>query len=428
MPNRPAFRKVSPTQIDFPTEFVAPPVLDAPHQLLAALFDSPTIGFGIIDRDLRFKAVNKALAAMHGLPSKAILGKTLREVMGNAAKPLEPVIRRDLATGQFSSAWRISSLLGQKRKIEILDCFPLQNEDGAVERVAYVALRVPEGGNWEQRLGGGLAVHEQRPRKTFRLMAQPEPMPRFALSAALFQGLDSEEVDSVLNAAQIRKAKPGEYLCRQGERTNKLYLLKTGLIKVNSTTDTGKEVLLRWVRPGEVFGLGSLTKSPLWNVWSVLAVEPSETLEWDKTTIQRLSTLYPALWPNAMWIALRWARDLQTRVEQMATERVEQRLARVVIDLSRQVSSTTQAVELHVSEEELAQIVGTTLFTINKVLSRWKRLGYVQKGRKRLLILNREGVLQIAKGRMDSLAALLRTDAIREPRQMAAAAKHTTLQ
>jgi CRP/FNR family transcriptional regulator, nitrogen oxide reductase regulator len=423
MPNRPSFRKrVSPTPTDSGPEFVPPGAFDDPHQLIAALFRSRTIGLGIIDRDLRFTAVNKALAAMHGLPVRAHPGKTLREVLGDAAKALEPVIRRNFASGQFASAWRLSRLLGQERKVEILDRFPLKGEGGTIEQIAYVVVRIPVGGNWEQRLGRGLAVHEQRPCKTFRLMVQPEPMPRFALSAALFQGLDSEEVDSVLNAAQIRKVKPGEYLCRQGERTNKLYLLKTGLIKVNSTTDTGKEVLLRWVRPGEVFGLGSLTKSPLRNVWSALAVEPSETLEWDKTTIQRLSTLYPAFWPNAMWIALRWAHELQTRVEQMATERVEQRLARIVIDLSRQVSSTTQPVELHVSEEELAQIVGTTLFTINKVLSRWKRRGYVQTGRKRLLILNREILSRVANGLMDSLVAMPRAAAIRKHRQSAATA------
>ncbi len=415
LPDRPALRKkVSPTQIDYPAEFVAPGVLDAPHQLLAALFDSPIIGFSILDRDLRFKAVNKALAAMHGLPSKAILGKTLREVMGNAAKPLEPVIRRDFATGQFSSAWRISSLLGQKRKIEILDCFPLQNEDGAVERVAFVALRVPEGGNWEQRLGGGLVVHEQPPRKTVTLVTQPELAPRFALCAALFQGLDSEAVDTILKAARVRKSASGEYFCKQGERTDKLYLLKTGLIKVNSTTSTGKEVLLRWVRPGEVFGLGTLAESPLQNAWNAVAAEPSEALEWHKTTIERLCGPYHAFYPNAIWIALRWAHELQTRIEQMATELIEQRLARVITDLSKQVSRTTQAVELQVSDEELAQMVGTTLFTISRVLSRWKRLGYVQKGRKRLLILNHERLLLIAKGLIDSPAPLPRIVATRQ--------------
>jgi len=165
---------------------------------------------------------------------------------------------------------------------------------------------------------------------------------------------------------------------------------------------------LRWVRPGEVFGLGTLTKSSLLNAWSARAAEPSEALEWDKMTIQRLSSLYPAFWPNALWIALRWVHQLQTRVEQMATERVEQRLARVVTDFSKQVSPTIQGIELQVSGEDLAQMVGTTLFTISKVFNRWKRLGYVRKGRKRLLILNRERLSQIAKGLMDSVSGIPR--------------------
>jgi len=391
---------------------------DAPHQLLAALFKSRTVGVGIIDRDLRFKAVNKSLASMHGLPQRGMLGKTLREVMGDDAKPLEPILRRNFATGQFSSAWWMTQLLGQKRKIEILDRFPLTKEDGTIDEVAYVAVRVPEGGKWEQRLSSGSAVQELPLCKAAKL-GQPELLPAFVLSAALFQGLGSAEVDTILKSARIHKAASGEYLCRQGETTKNLYLLKTGLIKVNSTTVTGKEVLLRWVRPGEVFGLGTLVKLPLRNRWNAVAAEPSVAIQWNKITIERLSTSHPALLPNAIWIGLHWAYELQTRVEQMATERVEQRLARLVIDLSS-ISNTSETAELRVSDEELAQIIGTTLFTVSKVLSRWKRAGYVQKGRKRLLILNRGALSQISKGWMDSSSPQLQTAAIRKPEAFAA--------
>jgi CRP/FNR family transcriptional regulator, nitrogen oxide reductase regulator len=406
MPNAPAFRKNgSPTPVDSGPEFRLPGVLDDPSQLVAAIFNSRRIGVGVIDRHLRFRAVNKTLAAMHGLSSKALLGKTLQDLLGNAAKPLEAAAGRVFATGQFVSTW-LSALLRRGRKVQILDYFPLKDKKGRVQQIAFVVLEISEWSNWEQHFGGRLAVQEQPPRKTHRLIARREPLPRFALCAALFHGLDSEEVDAILKAARVRKAGSGEYFCRQGERTDRLYLLKTGLIKVNSTTDVGKEVLLRWVRPGDVFGLGTLTKSSLLNAWSALAAETSEALEWDRMTIQRLSSLYPAFWPNAMWIALRWAHQLQTRVEQMATERVEQRLARVVTDLSKQVSSTTQKVELKVSGEELAQMVGTSLFTISKVFNRWKQLGYVRKGRKRLVILNRQRLSQVAKGLRDSASGI----------------------
>jgi CRP-like cAMP-binding protein/PAS domain-containing protein len=428
MPKAPAFRKrVSQTPVA--PLFEGGVAFEDPHELIATLFNSPTLGVGIIDRHLRYKAVNKALAALHGLPPRAFLGKTLREVLGNAAKPLEPLARQVFARGQFATIWRLSTLLRRRRKVHVLlDYFPLRGKEGGIEEIAFIAVGIPEGGKWEQRLGSGLAVLEHPPGKTVRLPTQPELAPRFALCAALFHGLKNEEVDAILRAARLRNAGSGQYFCRQGERTDKLYLLKTGLIKVSSTTNDGKEVLLRWVRPGEVFGLGTFTKSPLLNAWSALAAEPSEALEWDRMTIQRLSMSYPAFWPNAMWIALRWAHKLQTRVEEMATQRIEQRLARVVTDLAKQVSSGTQAVEVRVSGEELAQMIGTSLFTISKVLSRWKRLGYVQKGRKRLLILNREGVLQIAKGLVDSSVPLHRTAAIRQAGQSAAAAEHTGLQ
>ena len=397
-------KKISAAPIPPLPDLLSSDSFDIPHQLLTALFESDTIGFGVIDRHLRFRAANEALAAMHGLPSKAILGKTLREVMGNAAKAIEPVVRRGFITGQFSSAWRICSLLGNKQPM-ILDRFPLKRKDGRVEEVAYLAARIPERGKWEQRLSGGLAFHEQSPEKGPKV-TKSEHLPTIAVSAALFQGLESAEVDSILNAARIRRVMSGEYLCRQGETPDKLYLVRTGLIKVNSTTDRGKEVLLRWVRPGEVFGLATLTKPSLLNAWSARAAESSEALEWDRMAIQRLSSLYPAFWPNALWIALHWAHELQTRVEQMSTERVEQRLARALTDFSKQVKSTNQGIELKVTGEELAQMVGTTLFTISKVFNRWKRLGYVSKGRKRVFILDRKRLSQVAEGLIKSGAGI----------------------
>ncbi|MBS1852760.1 MAG: helix-turn-helix domain-containing protein [Acidobacteria bacterium] len=397
MRNRPAFREdVSPTAIASFGDFVAPGFSCDSEQVLTALAQSPRLGFGIIDRDLRFQFVNKALAAMHGMEPKAMLGKTLRQLLGTAADPLEAVARRVFTTGQFLSVWRIAACLPQGRTVQLLDNFPLKGVTGGVQQIAGVILDVSGGSGLETRLDQITAL---TPSKNSAIVHH-HPALRFALSVALFQGLENNQADIVLSAARSRQAVCGEYLCRQGERSDKLYLLKKGLVKVVSSAATGREVLLRWERPGDVFGLGTFARRQLSNTWSALAAQPSEVMEWDRAAIEQLCMTCPGFCQNAVWIALRWAHELQNRVEQMATEQVDQRLARVITDFSEHAVSGAQAIELHVSDEELAQMVGTTIFTVSKVLSRWKRFGYIQKGRKRLLILQPPALLHIATGDM----------------------------
>ena len=389
--------KTLPTQPALLAAFAEPSALDDPYRLIAALFDSPTLGFGIIDRSLRYKAANRALAAINGLPPKAHLGKTIREVLGNGAQRLEQAARRVFATGQFVSLHELNALLPKRIRSRswLVDYFPLKREQGKLTEIGFVVAQIPPERNWEHRLNR-------------EIKAQAEPLPSYALVAALFQGLDKEAVSTILKAAEVRRVEKGEYLYRQGETTSTLLLLRTGLVKVSSITRVGKEVLLRWVKPGEVLGLGTFAKSPLQNTWSALAVEPSDALVWDKMTVEQFSMAYPVFGQNALWMVLRCAHELQIRFEQTATEVVEQRLARVVADLSKEIKNATETPVLQVSDEELAQMIGTTLYTVSRILSRWKRLGYVQKKQRRLLIRSRESLLQIAEGSAAASARLLR--------------------
>jgi CRP/FNR family transcriptional regulator, nitrogen oxide reductase regulator len=211
----------------------------------------------------------------------------------------------------------------------------------------------------------------------------------------LFRDLDDVAVGLILKAAQRCSRDRGEVFCRQGERTTNLYLLTDGLVKVGATTNSGKEVLLDWIKPEEGFGLGALLSPPAENVWTIYAATRSVALEWDAETIHCFAQSYPKFYRSALAIALRWTRQLQQRFEELSTEKVEQRLARLVLFLAKRFA-TKEPAEVRTSDIELAQMTGTNLFTVNKLVHSWQRLGYVNKSRGRLLLVDSEGLLTIA--------------------------------
>ena len=93
---------------------------------------------------------------------------------------------------------------------------------------------------------------------------------------------------------------------------------------------------------------------------------------------------------------------LQERYRELATERVERRIALTVLRLAAQIGERAAGnetmVELLLARQDLAEASGTTIFTVSRVLADWERRGLVETGRERVLIRNPHGLVQVAEG------------------------------
>jgi CRP/FNR family cyclic AMP-dependent transcriptional regulator len=217
-----------------------------------------------------------------------------------------------------------------------------------------------------------------------------------ALTSPLFRNLDDGAIRRLLDASQRQAFRAGEHLCRQGEPATGLYLLTSGLVKAIGSTTSGDQVLFDWMYAGDVVGVGAILSPPASYDWTALATEDTQTLHWDSGGINGLGAMSPCLYENALWITLRSAHELQARFQVLATGMVEQRIAYVTLHLADRIKSDANGTfELRVSDEEIAQMTGTNVFTVNKILNRWRREGYVAKVRKRLSIRDRENISRI---------------------------------
>jgi PAS domain-containing protein len=112
------------------------------RDLLNALFKSSTMGVAICDRQLRYKAVNDALASMNGIPAKKHIGKTIHAVLGSAAARIQPAFERVFATGQPLSNVEITAELPSRRGIGHWNesYFPIKDHAGQVQQVGAIVL------------------------------------------------------------------------------------------------------------------------------------------------------------------------------------------------------------------------------------------------------------------------------------------------
>jgi formate hydrogenlyase transcriptional activator len=150
-----------------PILFAYPEAFRDPEKLLAAYFKSSPVGLCILDSELRYLAINSALAAMNGISAADHLGKTVREILGNAADIVELGVRRVLSTGEPVADLEFSTVLPTRTDPGhwIEHYFPILDESGTVKRVVVVVVEITDRKRLEQLLqdvGGKLGKETTR--------------------------------------------------------------------------------------------------------------------------------------------------------------------------------------------------------------------------------------------------------------------------
>jgi CRP-like cAMP-binding protein len=174
-----------------------------------------------------------------------------------------------------------------------------------------------------------------------------------------------------------------------------VYIVAAGTAKTIRHSAVGKLVILQVAGPGDVLdGLGF----SLGGTHSVTAraLGQCQVLSWDINLFESLTDRFPALLRNSIRLLVRRLRLVEGRFHELATERVPQRLARVLLRLIVQGGRNQRCSHVSFSCEELAQMAGTTMFTVSRLLCDWAARGIIQPERSAILAENIPGLIAIA--------------------------------
>lgn len=217
-------------------------------------------------------------------------------------------------------------------------------------------------------------------------------------AAPLFKGLSPGELAEVAAAARGRRLQRREALHREGEAAREVSLLCAGRAKITQTTASGKAVIFRLAGPGEVIGGLGLVPGAL-HPSTPEALEPCEVLLWDARAFEGLADRLPVLRRNAVRILAERLRVQEERYLELATERVAPRLARTLLHLLGQIGRPHRgSVLIGLSREDLAQMTGTTLFTVSRLLSQWEMAGFLEAAREAVIVGDPRGLVGITEG------------------------------
>jgi CRP/FNR family transcriptional regulator, nitrogen oxide reductase regulator len=218
-------------------------------------------------------------------------------------------------------------------------------------------------------------------------------------AASLFRGLDREEIEEVVAAADLRTVTDGAFFFLEEDSAQHAYILLDGKVKLTQVTTDGQQVILGYLVPGRVYGVIAVLKKVAFPV-SAQAVGISRALSWDHQTMNKVMEKYPRMALNALRIMAVQIREFQNRVRELSTQQVEQRVALAVLRLARQSGKKTEQgvlIDLPLSRQDLAEMTGTTLYTVSRVLTVWEKKGLVQSKRQQVTITKPHGLVVIAE-------------------------------
>jgi CRP-like cAMP-binding protein len=220
-----------------------------------------------------------------------------------------------------------------------------------------------------------------------------------AQNSSLFRGIDSQGVQEIVNAAHIRKLDASQYYFVEEDPADTGYLLLKGKVKLTQVTLDGQQVILGYLSPGRVFGIIAILKKVTYPV-SAQAVGDCKALAWDQKMLNQLMKRFPQIALNSLHIMAGQIREFQNRVRDLSTKRVETRIARAVLRLARQTGKRVDAgvlIDLPLSRQDLAEMTGTTLYTVSRILNNWEKREIIQSKRQQIVICYPHGLVSIAE-------------------------------
>jgi CRP-like cAMP-binding protein len=181
-------------------------------------------------------------------------------------------------------------------------------------------------------------------------------------------------------------------------------LLVSGTVKTTRHGMSGTEVILRLSVPGDVLGAVCMLATGR-HCATAQAFRLCRALVWDVSAFKALLERFPVLHQNMVRILGGYVLELEERFREVATERVAPRVANQLVRLLEQIGRPVDGnIEIGLSREELAQMTGTTLFTVSRLLSAWEARGMVKPRREAVTICDVRSLRDMAKG-VESLSA-----------------------
>jgi len=216
----------------------------------------------------------------------------------------------------------------------------------------------------------------------------PRPWAVLVERCSLFKGLDAETLGALLRSARPCVAKRGEFFFLEGDPPRQVFVLVHGRVRLVRSDPQGRTLIVRLVSSAESFGLVAVWAGTVHRV-AAQAAETSHAVAWDAATMAQLTRRHPGMAHASLRLMAERVEQGWSSLQDLNTRSIECRVARALLRLAHHTAPTATpepAITVDLREQDLAELVGVTTFTISRILSAWKHRGLVDVGRAHIFV------------------------------------------
>ncbi len=185
-------------------------------------------------------------------------------------------------------------------------------------------------------------------------------------------------LDSAGVARKVVQYRGSRKVYTQGDPATAVMYIQEGSVKLSVVNEVGREAVVAILGPSDFFGEGCLAGQEI-RMGTATAIEPSAVLVFEKSEMMRMLHAEPAL--SDRFISHMLSRNI--RIEEDLIDQLfnssEKRLARALLLLARYGKKTeAQKILPHVSQEILAEMIGTTRSRVNFFMNKFRKLGFIR--------------------------------------------------
>ena len=213
----------------------------------------------------------------------------------------------------------------------------------------------------------------------------------------LFGELPAEELRRLVAVARRRRFGRNEVVFHRDDPADTLHLIVKGRFASRMTTQLGETVTVAVQGPGEAFGELALVDGAASRSASVSALEPGETLAVSHADFDRLRREYPGVNDVLVRLLARRVRRQSDLLVEAFFVPADTRVLRRLCELASLYGDGKRAVEVPLTQEDIAGLAGTSRATVNRLLRAEEKRGTVELRRGRTVVLDPESLRKRAR-------------------------------
>ncbi len=214
-----------------------------------------------------------------------------------------------------------------------------------------------------------------------------------------FSKLESRQIRTILDQATSRRYDEGTAIFEEGQPAERFYMLLDGYVRVVRVSPTGEQVTALHIPAGQLLGIAKAIGRDTYPATAMTATE-SIALSWPMRLWDTFVAQYDGFATETYKTLGNRLAEVHSQVMEMATQRVEQRVANALLRLINQTGRKVDGgieIDFPITRQDLSELTATTLHTVSRMLSTWEKQGLVESRRKHIKVCDPHALVLLSQ-------------------------------